>query len=108
MRLVIRRLGKAFALVAVMASVVNANCTLSCSFQQLLSGALHPMEITQSAHTGHTCCPGTEKPEPAKEIPHQPCSDPLLTGGALSFADAPHVTASVQGLDFAPAQRLDE
>jgi hypothetical protein len=116
MKEVTRRLGKILALIAVMASAINAQCVLSCSLLALPLSTPDEARIVQPVHSGHACCPGSEqsKPDKEKERAHQPCSDPLLIIGNLSFANTTHAVAVAQYLDpvltqprfeFVPIQR---
>jgi hypothetical protein len=53
---VIRQLGKVLALVAMMASVVNAQCAMSCSLQSGNPPTVAPKPIVMDVTT-HACCP---------------------------------------------------
>ena len=69
-------LGQSLALVAMIASVLNAQCAVSCSLQsitQLPSSEPSGIDLNQEQHS---CCPhGAPKP---KEQKHQiPCPEPL-------------------------------
>jgi hypothetical protein len=108
MKLVIKRLGRIFALVAAMAWAINAQCVLSCSLQVLPSDASYQAEVVHADHPGHACCPGSDhsnpaKGGPAKEKSGHPCSDPLLVGGGVNFADTTHVGGATQYFDPALA-----
>lgn len=94
-----RRFGQLLALIAVMASVLNAQCALSCSMLAFPQTAPNQANVVQSAgmgHGGHECCPGETTPTPTKDEKSRSCSDPLLTingvdvSNVVSAVDAPH------------------
>jgi hypothetical protein len=105
MRTVFRRLGKTLALVAVMASALNAHCVLSCSLQSLAPGAPHSahmdmnMDMDMPMPSGHDCCHGPEQSKPSNDQTHQPCSDPLLLVASLNAVNAPQLVVVVQPFD---------
>jgi len=103
MEAVLRRFGKTLALVAVLASALNAQCAVSCSlgaFAAVTPTAARGFEQNRSAHA---CCPGSakSKPQQHKGSAHQPCSDPLVVIGSAGLDDATHAVSVSH--DFDPA-----
>lgn len=91
-----RVLGRVLAIVAVMASAVNAQCALSCSLQA--SQLARPgAAVASFAHAGHACCPDSKSPA-RNEVPRQnrPCPTPapalfeVKPVDAFQFADNLH------------------
>src|SRR5689334_15808120 len=98
-----RRFGQLLVLIAVMASVLNAQCALSCSMQALPQTSPNEANVVQSSgtgHAGHACCPGEATSKPTKDHKSRSCSDPLLT---TNSADVPNVTnvVALYGFDLA-------
>ena len=60
----LRRLGQMFALLAVVTSVINAQCLASCSSQ---------ISLTSVSRSAHDCCKHEHVPKPNKE---RPCGNP--------------------------------
>jgi len=75
-------LGHFLALVAMMASVLNAQCAVSCSLQS------EPGGINR---TQHSCCPHQDTPKPKEHRHDVSCPQPLP---AASKDRAEHTSAS--------------
>ena len=101
----LRRFGQLLALIAVIASVLIAQCALSCSMQALSRTATNEAAFVQSAGTeqaGHECCPDETAPRPTKNDRTQLCSDRLLTTGSVDVANAPVTAQVLHHFDFVP------
>lgn len=90
MRTVATYLGRILALLAVLASAMNAQCTLTCSIES-------PPVVTvlHEAHASHACCPGKKTAGTGHEKRSKPCSDSLLmssSSGLISDAQASPLT----------------
>lgn len=85
-----RLAGQFLAIVAVMASAVNAQCALSCSMQGMTGNVPHQAHIVPSRSGAHACCPAQNTPAPdGKELPQQqqPCPIPVVTAGDIVAAN---------------------
>ena len=81
------RFGKILALLAVMASAVNAQCALSCSLHATGLPDDSRSALVDSPQTGHSCGHGQNTPEPNKPVEcRQPCPDSFP---AISASAAP-------------------
>ncbi len=92
-----RLAGQFLAIVAVMASAVNAQCALSCSMQGMTGNASHRAHLVPSRSGAHACCPAQNTPAPnGKELPQQqqPCPIPVVTTSDIVAANP------IQHLDF--------
>jgi hypothetical protein len=105
MAVVFRNFGNILALIAVMASAINAQCALTCSLQALSSVAPTEAQMVQPNLAGHACCPRSKQTEPTKEKSPKPCSDPLVVIGGVNFADT-NAAAVSQHFDPALDQQL--
>jgi hypothetical protein len=96
-----RQLGKILALAAMMVSIVNAQCAISCSLQSFGGGLI--------IHgTTHACCPHGSAPAQA---PDKTCPHPVLShndearveasSGALSLYDGIEAALTIE-----PAREL--
>src|SRR5579872_6426364 len=105
-----RRFGQLLALIAVMASVLNAQCALSCSMQALPQTGQSQPNIVQSAgtgHAGHECCPGETTPKPTKDDKSRSCSDPLLTTNSADVQNVTNVVEALHCFDLALIPRSE-
>jgi|SRR5450432_479235 len=100
------RLAQFFAIAALIASAVNAQCARSCSLQEMSRSVAHRTQDVVS-RTGHSCCPIKRSPEPKDRKRQRPCSDPSpafsdigITTGLQNF-EGPHSFA------FAPDRSFD-
>jgi hypothetical protein len=103
----LRRFGQFLALIAVMASALNAQCALSCSMQALPQTTPNHANIVQSAgtgHAGHECCPSETIPKPTRDDKGRSCSDPLLTTNSADVTNVTNVVAPLHcfGLALIP------
>lgn len=74
-----RIFGQFLAMIALMASAVNAQCAVSCLFNNA-SRAEHTRPVSvQPFHTGHACCPNQKAPGPGDQQRRQPCPNPAAT-----------------------------
>ncbi len=104
------RFGQFLALIAVMASALNAQCALSCSMQALPQTAPTQANILESAaagHVGHGCCPGETTPRPTKDDRSRQCSDPLLTINSVEVGTTTTVIGGLHYFDLALAPSPD-
>jgi hypothetical protein len=96
-----KRLGQILAVVAVMASAVNAQCDLSCSLQAMTRPAAPEAGSIKATHAGHPCCPAQQVPQPSDQHRHQqPCPDPLPVVSDLTVATNLHVDSPPQWADL--------
>ncbi|SRR6266699_1644488 len=72
----IRQLGKVFALAAMMVSIINAQCAISCSIQSLRGSTPVVQSSGALIHgASHACCPhGVPSP---KQSPDNTCPHPV-------------------------------
>ncbi len=69
-------MGQFLALVAMMASVLNAYCAVNCSLQSITQLPSAEPRVTDVNQAQHSCCPhGAPKPKEQKH--HIPCPEPL-------------------------------
>lgn len=86
--------GQFLAIVAVLASAINAQCAISCSMQTMTRSAAGRTTSVHAPRTGHACCPEQNAPVPSDQNQHQqPCPDPSPNLSALA------VPLSLQHLD---------
>jgi hypothetical protein len=103
-----KRFGQILAIVAVMASVVNAQCDLSCSLQAMTRPVAAGAGSIKSTHAGHPCCPPEQVPEPSDQHPHQqPCPDPLPVVSDLAVATPLHLDSLPQWSDLTAGHSFD-
>jgi hypothetical protein len=106
-----RLVGQFLAIVAVMASAVNAQCALSCSMQGMTGNAPHQAHIAPSRSGAHACCPAQNAPAPnGKELPQQqqPCPIPVVTAGEIVAANSIQYSAVAQVIDGPTLASLDQ
>lgn len=105
-----RRFGQFLALIAVMASVLNAQCALSCSMQEVSKTGQNQASFVESAdmgHAGHECCPGETTPKPTKDDKSRSCSDPLLTTNSVDVSNVVKIVDSPHCFDFVLISRSE-
>ena len=81
--------GQFLAIVAVMASAINAQCVLACSLQGVTGNVPHEAHRVHSPRGAHACCPQQNAPtRHGKERPQQPqpCPVPLVITSDLAVA----------------------
>ena len=82
-----RRVGRFLALIAVVASALNAECALSCSMRVLTGKTLPPGQTTEAASSApHPCCPARKTLPSERNGAEKPCSDPMTIGEAAASA----------------------
>ncbi len=104
-----RSLGQILAVVAIVATAVNAQCALSCSLKASTQSSAYD-DSTSGTHLtriGHACCPGQKSPEPSNRSQQkQPCPDPSLPvmetkiASFVQFVDASHFVSVASCLSF--------
>jgi len=76
---VFRIFGQFLAMIALMASAVNAQCAMSCLLQNGARARQTSPVTVQPSHTGHACCPDQKAPRPGDQQRRQPCPDPTAS-----------------------------
>jgi hypothetical protein len=103
-----RYFGQFFAIVAALASAINAQCALSCSLQTVTRSAAHETSNVHSPRTGHPCCPEQKAPVPSDQNrQQQPCPDPLPTISDIRAATALQHLDAPQSFDLASGYSFD-
>jgi hypothetical protein len=67
---------QSLALIAMMASVINAQCAVSCSVQSIAGSPTSHASQVDPDRTGHACCPHRGVPEPKQQKDEVPCPHP--------------------------------
>ncbi len=84
--------GQFLAIVAVMASAINAQCALSCSMQGMTGNARRQAQSVRSHGGAHACCPTQHAPAPhgkeRSQQQQQPCPIPVATTSDVAVANA--------------------
>ncbi|MDQ6678990.1 MAG: hypothetical protein M3Z09_17035 [Acidobacteriota bacterium] len=84
-----RCIGQLLAILAVVASALNAQCALSCSLQAMAKSSGQGARTVSSRGNKHACCPEQKIPapdDPDRPRQQQPCPDPVLTINDVTFA----------------------
>jgi hypothetical protein len=68
--------GQSLALIAMVASVINAQCALSCSLQSIAGPTASHASRVDPDRTGHACCPHQGVPKPKQQTNEGPCPNP--------------------------------
>ena len=100
-------LGQSLALIAMMLSVVNAQCAVSCSRQSIAGSPASPYAShVDPDRIGHGCCPHQGVPKPKQQKDEVPCTHPIPTAGearlnntSASFNAIPAVVMSLSHQD---------
>ena len=91
----LRVFGQFVAIIAVMATAINAQCALSCSLQLAKRITPHQASSVESSRPSHPCCPVKKSPVPEKQNGNTLCPDavPALSAAGVSgssqFVTAP-------------------
>lgn len=80
-------IGQFLTVLAVMASALNAQCSLACSLK-----SSSPVAVTQRVESGHECCPDESAPAPGQDKRGTTCSDPLVTVSDAVSVNTVHLT----------------
>jgi len=86
----LRSLGQVLALFALMASVVNAQCAMSCSLQTGLRSQIPASPAHRVSGVAHACCPASRIPTNAPPRPQGPCSEQQAGVGAVEITRLQH------------------
>lgn len=70
-------LGQFLALVAMMASVLNAQCAVSCTLKLVIHSPSSDLSAIDLNQTQHACCPHHGAPKPKEQKHSVPCPPPL-------------------------------
>jgi hypothetical protein len=104
-------LGQSLALMAMMASVINAQCAVSCSLQSIAGSAASHASRVDTDRAGHPCCPRRGAPQPKQQQDEIPCLHPvpaageaLLNNSGASFNAIPVVVAVGLSHQYRPHQ----
>ena len=86
----VRCVGQILAVVAMMASAMNAQCALSCWFQNAKPASVKETQGIHAPVMGHACCP--KKTRPGQHRPHrdpqeQSCDMRVLTTSEFGLAN---------------------
>ena len=104
-----KQLGRFLALVTMMASVINAQCTVSCSVHTVARSPAPQASPVESSRTGHSCCKHREGPEQKQQKDDAPCPHPAMTadearlennGGSFNFM--PAMVVAIFGDQYCP------
>ncbi len=104
----VKLLGQFLAIVTMMASVVNAQCVVSCSFQSGTRSPAPQASRVESNRTGHTCCKHQGVPKQKQQKDDAPCPHPILTNEARlenksgSFNSVAAVVVALSGDQYCP------
>jgi hypothetical protein len=83
--------GQFLAIIAVMASAINAQCAVSCLLQPVtMRSAGHEAKSVQAPRNLHPCCPGQNTAAPHGKERHQqqqPCPIPIVTTSDLAVSN---------------------
>ena len=74
-----KMLGQFLAIMTMMASVINAQCIMSCAFQSGTSSRAPQASRVESNRAGHTCCNRQGVPKQKQRKDDAPCRHPALT-----------------------------
>ena len=91
----LKRLGQSLALVAMMASVLNAQCAVSCSLKSTTQSPSSEPSGIDLDQTQHSCCPHHGAPTPKERKHEVPCPPPLPAASkdraehAIAISDSP-------------------
>jgi hypothetical protein len=79
----VKLLGQSLALIAMTASVINAQCAVSCALQSNAAGspAQHVIRVDPD-RAGHACCRHQSVPKPKRHKDEVPCSHPVPAAAA--------------------------
>lgn len=106
-----RLAGQFLAIVAVMASAINAQCALSCSMQGMPGNGPHQTHSVRSQGGAHACCPNRNIPTPhGEERPQQqqPCPIPVVTTSDIVAANPIQYSAVAQLFEGPTPVSLDQ
>lgn len=99
--MMVKRFGQSLALIAMMASVVNAQCAASCS--------LYTIAATLVDQTSHSCCPRQDEPKPEQHKDQVPCPHPApasaearINNSIASFNPIPAAIVASLGHEIRP------
>lgn len=103
-------LGQSLALIAMMVSVINAQCALSCSLPSIAGSPASPhASPVDPDRTGHACCPHQGVPKPKQQKDEVPCPHPIpaadearLNKSSASFNAIPAVVVVGLGHQYCP------
>lgn len=99
----LRRFGQMLAILAVVASVLNAQCALACSLAAHESAPAEKYATVQVPAADHACCPATQNPKRSRTQDHAPCPDShSATLSAPSESFAPELSVGVAGIMPSP------
>ena len=70
---IMKLLGQSLALMAMIASVINALCAVSCSLQSIAGSPPSHARRVDSDGAGHACCPNQGVPKPKQQKREVPC-----------------------------------
>lgn len=88
----VRFLERILALVAIMASAINAQCAMSCSLQPIAHFSSNLLSRAALVSNSHACCPhqGTQTQKPQSDS--GPCAHPVPSSYEAVLKDADSVT----------------
>lgn len=74
-----KQLGQFLALVTMMASVINAQCVVSCSLQTVTRSSASQASRVETSRAGHSCCKHRGAPEQKQKKDDVACPHPAPT-----------------------------
>ncbi len=105
----VKRLGQSLALIAMMASVIIAQCAVSCSLQSIAGSPASHASRVDADRTGHACCPHRGAPKPKQQKDGIPCPHPVpaaddarLSNSSASFNPIPAVIVTGLSHEYRP------
>ena len=102
-----RLFGQFFAIVAVLASAINAQCALSCAFQAMVHSSVIHGDYVESASAESSCHPEDQAPGPDGNDTGIPCSHTVLSVSSFDAGNAPRSLSTLPHFDAAPFNRLN-
>ncbi len=104
----LKRLGQSLALVAMMASVLNAQCVAFCSLKSTTQSPSSEASGIDLNQTQHSCCPHHGAPKPEERKHEVPCPPPLAAASkdrAEHASAIPDLTVALIAADFSHQYR---
>ena len=100
--------GQSLALIAMMASVINAQCAVSCSLQSIAGSTASHANRLDPDRAGHACCPQHRVPKPKQQQDEAPCPHPppvseaRLNNSSASFNTMQAVVVDALSNEYRP------
>jgi hypothetical protein len=105
----VKLLGQSLALIAMVTSVINAQCAVSCSLQSFAGSPASQASRIDPDYTGHACCPHQGLPKPKQQKDEVPCPHPVraaaearLSNSSASFKVIPAAVEVGSSQEYGP------